>query len=78
MRHHQPAALGLANQDEPFFTDRVIRIGNRQRLRVGKGSRGLWKPDFMLPQIAGCLLRIPGELKAHSGIYGSPMVVASA
>src|SRR5689334_4835592 len=31
MRHHdEPAALGLANQDKPFLTNRVVRIRHRQ------------------------------------------------
>jgi hypothetical protein len=35
MRYHdKPATLRLANQDEPFFADRVIGIGDRQRQRL--------------------------------------------
>jgi hypothetical protein len=45
----QPSALGLANQDKTFLTDRVVRIGDRQRERVGEGGRSFWKPDPVLP-----------------------------
>ncbi len=67
MRNYDQApSPSEADQDEPFLTDGMVRIGNRDREWVAKGTGRLWERDVVLAEIGGCLGWIPGEAKRHA------------
>ena len=64
MAHHQQTRMNARSEEyEPVFAFRMIRVSDKPRELVCKGSFGLLKRDPMFLAVSGILVWIPVEGK---------------